>query len=191
MIRWRQYAFVVIRSGLKQPDEMKNAVMVATLCTLATTSFSQVVIRVAFKEMGPRWHEIDQSFLSWEVWRDPVCGDIGWNTDARERVDDDFIAESVEFHKPLTDKYEGDFMLELPIERFGIYHIGAYNKNTGEFLGSTACSVDNASTKFGGGCRWPNPINDDPVIGLTINGPNTIFSCVNMGNRTPYDGWVE
>lgn len=170
---------------------MHKQFTVIPLLLIATTSFSQVVIRVAFEEMGPRWHEIDQSFLEWEVWRDPICGDIGWTTDARERVDDDFIAESVEFHKPLTDQYEGNFMLELPVERFGIYHIGAYNKNTGEFLGSTACSVDGASTKFGGGADWPNPINTDPVIGLTIDGPNTTFCCTNIGCSTPYNGWVE
>lgn len=38
MIRRRQYAIVVIRSGLKQPDVMKNTMMVATLCTLVISS---------------------------------------------------------------------------------------------------------------------------------------------------------
>jgi len=120
-----------------------------------------------------------------------MYGERGWTTDATERLTNQDIAESIDFHKPLTDEYEGSFMLELPVETFGIYHIGARNKITGEFLGSTACSVDNGSTRHGGGKRLPNPFNDDKVIGLTINGANTIFSCVNVGCRTPYHGWVE
>lgn len=169
---------------------MKKFVIIPLLL-VATTSFAQVLIRVSFDEMGSNWNAIDKSFLEWEVWVDPMAGTKGWTTDFRERVTEEDIVKSIEAHRHLTDKYSGEFMLELPVEAHGIYHIGARNKFTGELLGHTACSVDYLTSTYGGGLGWPNPFNDDPVIGLEIDGEDTIFCCANIGCRTPYLGWED
>ena len=144
---------------------MKNLFLfIATLLTLTInaqdeqTRGLEVVISCAFNQGG-----VDRSLIVWEVWKDPRydaahdprCTDCDqtyyWKTPYDERVrrsyrydpliDDEFIAKSIKSNRAQTAKHDGQIIMTFECNGYGIYHVYARHKETGELLGATAANI--------------------------------------------------
>jgi|21_taG_2_1085346.scaffolds.fasta_scaffold00186_11 hypothetical protein len=167
-----------------------------------------VVISCAFNQGG-----VDRSLIMWEVWKDPMydgphdpnCTDCDqtyyWKTPYDERVhysfiydpviDDEFIAKSIKSNRAQTAKHDGQIIMTFEGNGFGIYHVYARNKETGELLGATAANIDNGfeqtnsrslginrNIKLGVGQKH---------CGVSIAGKDTYM--YNCWTDEPYLGW--
>ena len=169
------------------------------------TTGSTVVISCAFNQGG-----VDRSLIMWEVWKDPMydtncinCTDNNptyyWTTPYEDRthytfmydpvIDDEFIARSIESNRVQTAEHDGQIIMTFECNGFGIYHVYARNKETGELLGATAANI-------GHGFWYRNTLGIRRNIkleagqkhcGLSIDGENTYM--YNAFTDEPYHGW--
>ena len=171
------------------------------------TRGSSVVISCAFNQGG-----VDRSLIMWEVWKDPNydtncinCTDNDptyyWTTPYDERVrrsyrydpviDEEFIAKSIKSNRAQTAEHDGQIIMTFECNGFGIYHVYARNKETGELLGATAAHIGE-----GFYYRWTLGIrrnikleNGQRHCGVSIAGEDTyMYNCF---TDEPYLGWKE
>ena len=169
------------------------------------TRGSTVVISCAFNQGG-----VDRSLIMWEVWKDPMydtncinCSDNDptyyWKTPYAERthytfmydplIDDEFIARSIESNRAQTSEHDGQIIMTFECNGFGIYHVYARNKETGELLGATAANIGEGFWYRNSlGIRRNIKLEDGQKhCGLSINGENTyMYNCF---TDDPYHGW--
>ena len=193
---------------------MKNLfIFIATLLTLTInaqdepTRGGEVVISCAFNQVG-----VDRSLIVWEVWKDPRydapydprCTDCDqtyyWKTPYDERVrrsyrydpviDDEFIAKSIKSNRAQTAEHDGQIIMTFECNGFGIYHVYARHKETGELLGATAANIGNGF----GGSRLSLGISRNIKLkpsqmhcGVSIAGKDTYM--YNCWTDEPYLGW--
>ena len=165
-----------------------------------------LVISCAFNQ-----GEVDRSLIMWEVWKDPNydtncinCSDNDptyyWTTPYDERVrrsyrydpviDEEFIAKSIESNRVQTAEHDGQIIMTFECNGFGIYHVYARNKETGELLGATAamCAGWGGSRSYGIR-RYIKLESGQKHCGLSIAGKNTYM--YNPFTDEPYLGWEE
>ena len=104
-------------------------------------------------------------------------------------IDDEFIARSIESNRVQTAEHDGQIIMTFECNGFGIYHVYARNKETGELLGATAANI-------GHGFWYRNTLGIRRNIkleagqkhcGLSIDGENTYM--YNAFTDEPYHGW--
>ena len=171
------------------------------------TRGSSVVISCAFNQGG-----VDRSLIVWEVWKDPMydtncinCIDNDptyyWTTPYDERVhysfrydpviDDEFIAKSIESNRVQTAEHDGQIIMTFECNGFGIYHVYARNKETGELLGATAAHIGHdfwgTNSSSLGIRRNVNRKVGQKHCGVSIAGEDTyMYNCF---TDEPYHGW--
>ena len=191
---------------------MKNLFLfIATLLTLTInaqdepTRGSEAVISCAFNQGG-----VDRSLIVWEVWKDPMydgphdpnCTDCDqtyyWKTPYDERVhysfmydpviDDEFIAKSIKSNREQTAKHDGQIIMTFECNGYGIYHVYARHKETGELLGATAANICGFGPNLSLGISRNIKLKPGQRhCGVSMAGKDTYM--YNCWTDEPYLGW--